>query len=68
MACLEQTATIHIPEVLEWLMEDIMDDLNAVLKHPLQPKQGFTIEVAPTINRRVSRELAPPVLPVWASQ
>ena len=55
VACLEQTATIHIPEVLEWLMEDIMDDLNAVLKHPLQPKQGFTIEVAPNQPSRLSR-------------
>ena len=38
---------LHIPEVLGWLMEDIMDDLNAVLQHPLQPKQGFTIQIAP---------------------
>ena len=42
------------PAVLEWLTEDITDDLKAVLIHPLQPKQGFTIQVAPNQPSRLA--------------
>ena len=38
---------LNIPDVLKWLTEDIMEDLNTVLTYPLQPTRGFTIEVAP---------------------
>ena len=45
---------LNIPAVLEWLTEDIMDDLKAVLTHELQPKQGFTIKLAPNQPSRLA--------------
>ena len=46
---------LHIPDVLAWLMEDIMDDLNTVLKNPFQPTPGFTIAVTHTQSAVASR-------------
>ena len=45
---------LHIPDVLAWLMEDIMDDFHTVLKNQFQPMPGFTIQVAPNQPSRLA--------------